>query len=168
MVLLSMVKQITNQLKGNISVESRVGFGTTETVSLPLPAASVASGQPQPAENDGEFKQKVSELLGQTGLVVGFDQATQNTDDTRFNNLGLIDRLCRGRFGMSTMTAAESAEAARQSAAPDVVLCMDHSLEELRQRTDVPVIVVFPNSLVSYQRSISANMPKNFEFISQP
>ena len=165
---LSLVKQITNQLKGNISVESRVGFGTTVSVSLPLPAASDASGQPQPAENDGEFKQKVSELQGQTVLVVGFDQATQNTDDTRFNNLGLIDRLCRGRFGMSTMTAAESAEAARQSAAPDVVLCMDHSLEEIRQRTDVPVIVVCPNALVSYQRSISANMPKNFEFISQP
>jgi signal transduction histidine kinase/GAF domain-containing protein len=174
---LSLVKQITSQFKGTITVDSRVGIGTTISVALPLlqvlpaPRATSVPG----TDEDDEFEERVAELRGLRVRLVGFDRnrsSEQNltTPDRSFNDRALIENILHAWLQMEVIPETQC-----KQLAPDLILCADSALGELSGGGEwfarPPSVVLCANALVAYQRSTSSQFvqrPHVFEFISQP
>ncbi|CCF37041.1 histidine kinase [Colletotrichum higginsianum] len=70
---LSLVKRMTSQLRGRMSVQSRVGLGTSTSVTLPLSVPlTVATDEPNYASED-PFPQQRLELSGLRIRLLGFE-----------------------------------------------------------------------------------------------
>lgn len=173
---LSIVKKITTQLRGRISVASVVGTGTTVTVVLPMVTSALETKLIQ-SDEDIEFTKLVRQLRGLRVRLLGFDEnrtaqmeeSTSSFDDQELNGHRLIRGICRDWLHMEVISGLQA-----QDLAPDLILWSESALphgtapDEL---TKPPCIVVCANALVAYQRSTapgSADRSGVFEFISQP
>jgi hypothetical protein len=184
---LSLVKQIVYQLKGSISVESRVGLGTTVSVSLPLelvrplllplplpltePSHGALSGE------DQMFDEQVLALKGLRIRLLGFDRARLPEQNSRAgsvhcSNAVLMEKICRGWLHMDVIPESKVAQLV-----PDLILCAEDTVQEDPYRSGadvssaVPTVVVCPNALVARRLSTSAQFVHSrgvIEFISQP
>ena len=170
---LSLVKQITSQLKGTISVSSTVGIGTTVAVSLPvLPSEE---GSIAPSEENTEFEQGVTAIKGRKALLVGFGKAkddpafeAERTKDERFNTYKLVEGICHDWLGLSATSESDGP-------IPDLIVCteaaIDHLITDPKYPTITPCAVICSNALIAHQLSITPEFttnPRVFEFVSQP
>lgn len=165
---LSIVEQIISQLDGSISVESRLGVGTTVSVSLPMRQimpSSVDSVAALPAE-DQDFEKHVVELKGLRVRLLGFDgDKPQTGSDSKY---GRAESVCRDWLRMEVISQSQD-----EQAAADLLLVDEHVFPQFQELSgsDAPVVVVCANALAAYQQSTLAERigtGRVFEFISQP
>lgn len=159
---LSLVKTITSQLRGQISVESQVGVGTTITVKLPLEQAPQTSNTPlERTDDDKVFEEQLRELKGLRVRVSGFD--SPGTHEGR----AYAEDICRRWLHMNIVSDGETM--------PDIVLWSDDALPDspglTAQQTKSPNVVICRNSLISYERFSKyekTGQSDVFDFITQP
>lgn len=165
---LSLVKQITSQLGGQISVDSQVGVGTTVSVALPLEQVPQPSGDVQfLSEEDQEFDARVRDLKGLRVRMMYPDSGDGASTDSHKDKL---QDVCTGWLQMEVVS-----DAGGGAVAPDLLIWSQDALpktsEEIEALTTTPNIVICPNSLEAYLQSHSfesAGHSGIFEFLSQP
>ncbi|RSL65266.1 hypothetical protein CEP54_004325 [Fusarium duplospermum] len=172
---LSFVKQMTTQLGGNISVSSRIGVGTTVTVSLPM---TLEDSRPEPtsplAESEEEFESQLRKLRGLRVRMLDFSKhqvtgggspsTTMETPDV------LVQNICRDWMHMEVNSELES-----KQLVPDLIIWSEDGLEQPLSAheplPDVPGVVLCANALTAHQYATGTKVtphPGIFEFISQP
>lgn len=159
---LSLVKMITSQLRGQISVESQLGIGTTITVTLPLEQSLQASKIPvELPDDDRAFEEQVRELTGLRVGVSGFESHWSGDGRT------LVEDICRRWLHVDLVSDHEKA--------PDIVLrsqdALPQSPEQITQLAKTPNVVVCRDALAAYRLVTvyeKVGQGRIFEFISQP
>ncbi|UPL04038.1 hypothetical protein LCI18_014972 [Fusarium solani-melongenae] len=172
---LSFVKQMTTQLGGHISVSSRIGVGTTVTVTLPM---TLEDPRPEPAtplaEGEDEFESQLRKLCGLRVRMLDFSKhqapegvspsTTMETPDA------LVQNICRDWMHMEVNSELES-----KQLVPDLIIWSEDRLEQpvspQEPLTDVPGVVLCANAQTAYQYATGTKAtprPGIFEFISQP
>lgn len=173
---LSIVKKITSNLRGRITVTSLVNVGTTVTVALPLALPSPDTKLVEP-DDEVEFNKQRDQLRGLRIRLIGFDQnrtadseeSDTVTNDVELNGHRLVRQICRDWLHMEVISGLQA-----EHLAPDLVLMSEDSLPPAGAPdalTKPPCIVVCANTLVAYQQSTapeSASRSGVLEFISQP
>ncbi|PNY23534.1 Uncharacterized protein TCAP_06522 [Tolypocladium capitatum] len=164
---LSIVKQIISQLDGSISVQSRLGIGTTVSVSLPMgqntPSPVARTAEPV---DDQDFEKHVRELKGLRVRLLGFDEdKSQARCDSKY---GRPEIVCQDWLRMEVISQPQD-----EQAAADLLLVSEHVLPQFEELSgsDAPVVVVCTNALAAYHYSTLAermSTARVFEFISQP
>ncbi|KAI1069269.1 hypothetical protein LB507_008662 [Fusarium sp. FIESC RH6] len=151
---LSLVKQIVKQFRGQISIESQVGVGTTVTVLLPLerPRSSGVTSSAQ-----AKFNEQVQDLAGlRVRIVSGSSPVLRNT----------LDHICKEWLKLEIVAEDDN------SRKPDLILWTQHSLPDTTQYKDslamVPNVVICQDALAAYERTSAADWKGVFEFVSQP
>lgn len=168
---LSLVKKMTSQLRGHVSVHSSSGVGTTIHVTLPLVQALLSPGDSSPL--DDELGRKVNELRGLRVCLLGFDDHNSNRGALGGNGEdhdgnALIRAICRDWLHMEVVSGPDG-----EAVTPDLVLLTEGALP-LRYHSQAlsrsPCVVVCANALVAYKRSTSPKLDRSdfVEFISQP
>lgn len=165
---LSLVKQITSQLGGQISLESQVGVGTTVSVALPLEQVPQQLGDVQSlSEEDQEFDARVRDLKG---LRVRMMYPAQGDGADPDGHKDKLEGVCTGWLHMELVSDGECG-----AVAPDLLIWSQDSLpkssKEIEALSSTPNIVICPNSLEAYIQSHSfeaAGHTGIFEFLSQP
>ncbi|KAH7155828.1 hypothetical protein B0J13DRAFT_234723 [Dactylonectria estremocensis] len=175
---LSLVKQIVDQLDGNISVKSQVGVGTTVSVSLRLTPVMASTEIPlELSAPEITIQAQMRELHGLRFKLVGFNKklASGETLSTHVPDLQatlLIEHMCHDWLQMQNKTALGA-----QLLAPDVTIWSEDALPrtldptETTELGDSPSVVICPNELIAYQYttgSHSAGRLGTAKFISQP
>jgi hypothetical protein len=140
---LSLVRQMAITLGGNIDVASRVGQGTTVTVTMPLVQARGHATkekkqthgedkneveQETGEEEDEElvFKQNIAALAGLRVMFRGFDtrvrvrEGFRRQDKKQKHQMALLQGICQDWLGMQVVTEGS------QKSLPDVVVCSSH------------------------------------------
>ncbi|KPM34601.1 hypothetical protein AK830_g11976 [Neonectria ditissima] len=170
---LSLVKKMTSQLRGHVSVQSRIGSGTTISVTLPL-VQTVPLPTEVSARSDDELVQFVKELRGLRICLLGFDEHDANSDVPDLNDgvgdgNSFIQGICRDWLHLEVMSPSQT-----QTLTPDLVLLTESAIS-IRNQSEIltkpPCVVVCANALVAYQRSTTLNpidLPGFVEYISQP
>lgn len=184
---LSLVRQITVNLGGEVKVASQVGKGTTITVSLPLPNASEDLGSLELTES----KQDITCFKGRKVLLRGFDGAQTTTTPTTASDLRprstrgaddlgkmldsqayYLEVTCRKWLEMEVMSEEDA-----RTQQPDFIIHQDSTLsfaeaEIIGAQAPCPVLFVCDASVAV--RNFSWNLPdaasriRTFEFFSAP
>ncbi|KAF9761503.1 hypothetical protein IL306_003800, partial [Fusarium sp. DS 682] len=172
---LSFVKQITAQFGGYISVDSRVGVGTTVTVRLPMKLGDDCDhGVCEVLQREEEFDAQTEKLRGLRVKLVdfskeivtggGFSQKTIESPDQ------LVQDMCKDWLNMQVNTAWET-----PLFMPDLAIWSEEGFEKLYDPQgsgpDIPNIVLCANAVTAHQYATGAKTaprPGVFEFISQP
>ncbi|KAJ4213700.1 hypothetical protein NW759_010696 [Fusarium solani] len=172
---LSFVKQMTTQLGGHISVSSRIGVGTTVTVSLPM---SLGDSRPEPAtplaESEEEFESQLRKLRGLRVRMLDFSKhqvAGEGSPSSTMESPDvLVQNICRDWMHMEVNSELES-----KQLVPDLIIWSEDRLEQPTSAqeplTDVPGVVLCANAQTAYQYATGTKAtprPGIFEFISQP
>lgn len=180
---LSLVRQMATVLGGTVDVSSRVGKGTTVTVSLPLPRGG-GGGDHHDGIIDGgvgaeeaAFREDVRALAGRTVLLRGFEAGAG-----RKQHLRLVEGICRDWLGMQVVLSG-----AVPHASPDFVICTGGGegagerndltaarAENIEDEPDLlascPHIFICLGSTMAHDmlRPNQVRLRKSFEFLSQP
>ncbi|KAJ4020355.1 hypothetical protein NW761_014691 [Fusarium oxysporum] len=167
---LSLVKQITSQLRGRISVESQTGVGTTITVSLPLarPSPARLNNLPLPLPYDKLFTQQVSKLQGLRVRLLFRSLGHLHADALVGNHHdNSIKSICRDWLRMDVVTSSQA-----KSLAADLVLLHEEEFTSKNHHaipSNTPCVVICRNAVTAYQHSQSPERGKwPVEFIAQP
>ncbi|ETS73405.1 hypothetical protein PFICI_15010 [Pestalotiopsis fici W106-1] len=169
---LSLVRHTTEAYGGTIDVSSKIGFGTTVTVKLPLLPVSE-----QALDNDEtSFWQDVKSLAGQRVQFCKSEEGiTTFGSDASGPKLKsqqqLIEGICQNVLGMVMLTTDHS-----EPLLPDYVICMagnGHTCSDSRsqQRTFQCPYIFICDDLASAHRSSAADHSRSlgvYEFCSQP
>lgn len=174
---LSLVRQLTSQLRGRISVDSCVGVGTTVTVSLPLKPSITSPGQTtnEADEPTPNFEQQARLLHGLRIRLIGFsgDRAahpgrTSPGDNDESSNT--MQSICTDWLKLQVITEEDV-----DKIMPDLVLLSAESLpvlEKDQRLRNTPTVVVCDNALVAYETAAAYDreVKQNplVEFVSQP
>ncbi|KAJ0122085.1 hypothetical protein J7T55_002597 [Diaporthe amygdali] len=174
---LSLVRQITVNLGGEIKVASQVGRGTTITVSLPLPFTGDA---PVPGDPTG-FGEAVQTLRGRKVLLRGFDGP--DFDESRLISSGqqdigklvesqahFLESTCRDWLSMEVLGSKSPSQ-------PDLIIHHDSNVsfsdgERIAGESECPVFFVCEATVAT--RNFSHNLPdaasriRTFEFFAPP
>ncbi|RFU80987.1 histidine kinase [Trichoderma arundinaceum] len=158
---LSLVKQITSHLQGDVSIQSEVGVGTIASVTLPLEQLPSSLGAvPLIPEEDKVFKEQVEDLKGLRVRLLMTNSDWQKA---------LAD-ICREWLYMDIIPNTPDT-----TVTPDLVLWSHMDLarlcEDYETFAKTPNVVVCSNALAAYRQSHAfkkAGSPAVFEFISQP
>jgi signal transduction histidine kinase len=164
---LSLVKRIVLELRGDVSIQSQVGVGTTVNIVLPL---EQVSNSPERAllGSDGNkmFTDQVHDLKG---LRVGLALSKQYRDSTGSDWHNAVQSICNDWLTMEVVSNTSSATT------PDLMLwshdALPDSSKDLKALAKTPNVVLCPNALVAYNHSTAfeaADHAAIFEFISQP
>jgi signal transduction histidine kinase len=164
---LSLVKQIVSQLRGEVSVQSQVGIGTTASVILPLERVSQSPENPlRGSEDDQMFEEQVRDLKG---LRIGLSLSNHTGDGNISNWQKSVPDICREWLMMEIVSNIPGTTTA------DIVLWSHDGLpslsKDIEALTKTPNVVICPNALVAYRQSKffeAADYAAVFEFISQP
>ncbi|KAF2971037.1 hypothetical protein GQX73_g2626 [Xylaria multiplex] len=169
---LSVVQKIVSSLRGKVSIESRVGVGTTATVLLPLQPIYHPSHLPDaPGVELDEYAKQRRQLRGLRVCFVGFDAPLRLPNHRNHaDDYQSIWRVCREDLAMEVVTATQAI-----NLAPDIVLCEEAALYDSFVARDVlsrtPLVVVCANALSAYRLSVDSRYQESSaitEFISQP
>lgn len=178
---LSLVRQITVNLGGEIKVTSQVGRGTNITVSLPLPFTGDA---PVPGDPTG-FGEAVRTLRGRKVLLRGFE--TPDSEENRPTSVGLhemgklvesqahfLESTCRDWLSMEVLDPSKAASHQQQ---PDLIIHHDSNVsftdgEHIAGQAECPVFFVCEAIVAT--RNFSYNLPdaasriRTFDFFAPP
>lgn len=180
---LSLVRQITVNLGGEIKVASQVGRGTNITVSLPLPFTGDA---PVPGDPTG-FGEAVQTLRGRKVLLRGFDMADSDegrpTTTSGVHDVGklvesqahFLESTCRDWLFMEVLDSSSSSKAGHQQ--PDLIIHHDSNVsfsdgERIAGEVECPVFFVCEAIVAT--RNFSYNLPdaasriRTFDFFAPP
>ncbi|KAJ4139725.1 hypothetical protein NW768_001068 [Fusarium equiseti] len=159
---LSLVKQIVKQFRGQISIESQVGVGTTVTVLLPLERPRSSGIPSNLMDAQARFNEQAQDLAGLRVRIISDSTHKSALRDT-------LDRVCKEWLKLELLAEDDN------SRKPDLVLWTQHSLPAITQYTDslalVPNVVICQDALTAYERtrdSYAAGWKGVFEFVSQP
>ncbi|KAK2039194.1 histidine kinase [Colletotrichum somersetense] len=164
---LSLVKRMTSQLRGRMSVQSRVGLGTSTTVTLPL-QLPIAGATDRP-KNDAEelFSEQRMELSGLRIRLLGFQGSMLLVNGDSHNNRTSIKSICQNWLGLQVISDQQS-----HQTMPDLVLISEDALHQRGEDkilARLPCVVVCVNALVAHERSFERKDHEGIvEFISQP
>ncbi|KAH8131428.1 hypothetical protein FP744_10003690 [Trichoderma asperellum] len=158
---LSLVKQITTHLQGDISIQSEVGVGTIASVTLPLQQLPLSLGTaPIISDEDKVFKEQVEDLKGLRVRLLMTNSEWRKA---------VVD-ICREWLHMDIISNTPDT-----TVTPDLVMWSYMDLkpvqEDLQTFSKTPNVVVCSNALVAYRQSHAfkkAGSAAVFEFISQP
>ncbi|KAF7549519.1 hypothetical protein G7Z17_g6319 [Cylindrodendrum hubeiense] len=165
---LSLVKQITSQLGGQITVGSKVGIGTTVTVVLPLERVPHSHAGALPlSDDDKEFDVRVQDLKGlRVRMMYPSSDHGAGTESHRQK----LEEICTEWLQMEVISDAQSAVLA-----PDLILWSQDTLptivEEIDTLAKTPNIAICSNAIEAYRQSQvfeSVGHAGIFEFLSQP
>lgn len=178
---LSLVRQITVNLGGEVKVASQVGRGTTITVTLPLPTAS---DDLTLLDSPGS-SQDITCLRGRKILLRGFDggQTSEHHTRTRLATSDDAGRLLHSQAYYIHNTCSKwlemevLSEADAQTQRPDFIIHQDSTLsfaeaELISAQAPCPVLFVCDASVAT--RNFCWNLPdkasriRTFEFFSAP
>ncbi|OBR11252.1 Histidine kinase [Colletotrichum higginsianum IMI 349063] len=164
---LSLVKRMTSQLRGRMSVQSRVGLGTSTSVTLPLSVPlTVATDEPNYASED-PFPQQRLELSGLRIRLLGFEGIMPLVNGDSHDSHASIENICRNWLQLELVSESQA-----HKAVPDLILVSEDALHERtkdKTLSKLPCVVVCVNALVAHQRSSERSDYKGIvEFISQP
>ncbi|KAI6768038.1 hypothetical protein HG530_006047 [Fusarium avenaceum] len=175
---LSFVKQITAQFGGHISVDSRVGVGTTVTVRLPMKLGDDChNGVGEFRQREEEFELQTDKLRGLRVKVIDFKRDAVTGGGSSKKTIEAPDQLvqdiCKDWLNMQVNTDPEGS--ASSCWMPDLAIWSEHGFESpydpQESLPDVPNIVLCANALTAHQyASGTRTIPRRgvFEFISQP
>lgn len=167
---LSLVKKIVTQLGGRINVKSRVGVGSTFTVTFPLDQSPRAV---ELSEDDRAFENHIRELAGLRVRLAGFESqgvgGDSGDDSSVINGRTIVESICRETLHL------ELVDEQTEDIIPDLVIWSDNALPTNNPKDSqlfrVPNIIICQNALVAYQRNNLCNYIRHggvFEFVSQP
>ncbi|KAK3938666.1 hypothetical protein QBC46DRAFT_389771 [Diplogelasinospora grovesii] len=154
---LSLVRQMTTTLGGNINVSSQVGQGTTITVSLPLPHSRETD------EDEAAFRENIQTLAGRRVRLVGFDSATRvregfrREDVTNKSQLQLMESICRDWLRMEVEEAPTMDT--RPSIPPDFVICILDDSSKVRVE-DMPDLALYPHMFICEDSTAAYDLTK--------
>ncbi|KAF4341315.1 nik-1 (Os-1p) [Fusarium beomiforme] len=172
---LSFVKQITTQFGGQISVDSRVGVGTTVTVRLPMKLGGGCDhGACEVRQKEEEFDEQTEKLRGLRVKLVDFSKEIltgggflQNTIESPDQ---LVQDICKDWLHMQVNSVLET-----PVFMPDLAIWSEEGFERpyepRHSGPDIPNIVLCANAVTAHQYATGAKTtprPGVFEFISQP
>ncbi|KAF5000153.1 hypothetical protein FGRMN_1967 [Fusarium graminum] len=175
---LSFVKQITAQFGGHISVDSRVGVGTTVTVRLPMKLGDDChNGAGEFRQREEDFEAQTDKLRGLRVKVVDFNTeavigggSSQKTIEAPEK---LVQDMCRDWLHMQVNADPEGPDSSCWM--PDLAIWSEQGFEgpyDTQQALpDVPNIVLCANAVTAHQYANGAKTtPRKgvFEYISQP
>lgn len=175
---LSLVRQITVNLGGEIKVASQVGRGTNITVSLPLPFTGDA---PVPGDPTG-FIEAVQTLRGRKVLLRGFDMpeadegraipsGVQDAGKLVESQAHFLESTCRDWLFMEVLDSKTSQQQ------PDLIIHHDSNVsfgdgERIAGEVECPVFFVCEAIVAT--RNFSYNLPdaasriRTFDFFAPP
>nr|RBR02370.1 hypothetical protein FVER53263_09055 [Fusarium verticillioides] len=171
---LSFVKQITAQFGGHISVDSRVGVGTTVTVRLPMKLGDDCHHIVcEIRQREEEFDAQTEKLRGLRVKLVDFNKdsvtgggSVQRTIESPDQ---LVQDMCKGWLNMQVNTSETPCFM------PDLAIWSEEGFERPNVSKDsvpdIPNIVLCANAVTAHQYATGAKTiprPGVFEFISQP
>lgn len=179
---LSLVRQITVNLGGEIKVASQVGRGTNITVSLPLP---FTGDGPVPGDPTG-FGEAVQMLRGRKVLLRGFDipEADENrTIPSGLHDAGklvesqahFLESTCRDWLSMEVLDSSSNKAGDQQQ--PDLIIHHDSNVsfsDGERIAGEVQCPVFFVCEAIVATRNFSYNLPdaasriRTFDFFAPP
>lgn len=159
---LSLVKRITSQLHGQISVESQLGVGTTIAVTLPLePTSPKSKSMRELVDDDTDFKNQVCQLTNLRVRLQGFGPEWGR--DGRL----LVEDICHRWLHLDLVSDLDKA--------PEIILWSEDALPtsfgDMGQLARVPNVVVCRDALAAYRlwtRHEHVGRTRVFEYISQP
>ncbi|CVL02359.1 related to nik-1 protein (Os-1p protein) [Fusarium proliferatum] len=172
---LSFVKQITAQFGGHISVDSRVGIGTTVTVRLPMKLGDDCHHNVcEIRQREEEFDVQTEKLRGLRVRLVDFNKdsvagggSAQRTIESPDQ---LVQDLCKEWLNMQVNTTSET-----PCFMADLAIWSEEGFERpsVPQEAvpDIPNIVLCANAVTAHQYATGTKTiprPGVFEFISQP
>ncbi|KAG6312934.1 hypothetical protein E4U22_001373 [Claviceps purpurea] len=176
---LSLVKQIVSQLRGDVSIRSQAGVGTTVSVLLPL--EQVAQSPERPllggSDDDQMFEDQVRDLKGlRVGMSLSHHGSSGSGSGSGGNSNGgisdwqkCVPNICSEWLTMEVVPDISSTTKA------DLLLWSYDALpsvsEDMQALANSPNVVLCPNALVAYRQSKLfelAGCAPVFEFISQP
>ncbi|SPJ81869.1 related to nik-1 protein (Os-1p protein) [Fusarium torulosum] len=159
---LSLVKQIVKQFRGQISIESQVGVGTTVTVLLPLERPRSPGVPSNFLGAQAEFNEQVQDLAGLRVRIV-----SGSTHKSVLRNT--LDHICKEWLKLELLAEDDN------STKPDLMLWTQDALPATTQYTDslalIPNVVICQDALAAYERtrdSYAAGWKGVFQFVSQP
>ena len=171
---LSLVRQLVSQMRGKISVDSRVGVGTSISVSLPLKMSAGSAASPDNALTD-KFPQKAKSLRGLRIRLLGFSgdgAAGDNRGPTGdlSDAMSTMCRICTEWLGLDVISEADAG-----NLLPDLILTSADAYSTSVRDSDLakaPTLVICHNALAAYQQfqAQTAVLDKSrlVEFVSQP
>lgn len=169
---LPLVKRIVTQLEGTISVHSKLGHGTTASVTLPM----LQNSQPPPgfgatpsfSTDEQDFRPLVSELKGLRIRLVGLDGDQSWT--ALGKNFGTPFSVCRDWLHLEVIADASDPCTTK---APDLMLAAEDAMDELGPLSprSPPTVVICSNAILAHHRALKADIGDEnaiIEYISQP
>lgn len=157
---LSLVKKITHQLRGKIFVESRIGLGTTFTITLPLDRSPQ---DPSTGETPGDaiFEKHLQELRGLRVAIHGFES------DGGTAGRSAVEDICSGWLHMEVLRDSDrSADLVVRS--EDTLPSSQEPAMQLSQTPNVVVSRDAPAAWRLFTANDGADGRRVFEYMSQP
>ncbi|KAH8172137.1 histidine kinase-, DNA gyrase b-, and HSP90-like ATPase domain-containing protein [Sarocladium implicatum] len=159
---LSLVKMITSQLRGQISVDSKVGVGTTVTVTLPLEPSRLFKAPVELSTAEQEFEDQRRDLAGLRIRIEGF--ASQWSLHLR----GIVEHICSRWLELRIVQDGgdEVADIALWSSD-----ALPESVQDVVQLSRTPNVVMCRDAVGAHRLLTSfrnTGQGQNFDFISQP
>lgn len=155
---LSLVKQIVHGLGGRISVESRVGHGTTVCISIPLRMSSPRSSpNASSLQANHKLAESLKQLEGASVALLGFPEGfgaekplAVEHSGTVLNPNVLMRTLCSEHLHMHVMSDLEAL-----STLPSLYICTEKALHQIPivdgQLSAPPVVVVCDSVLSAHE-----------------
>ncbi|KAK5996372.1 Peroxide stress-activated histidine kinase mak1 [Cladobotryum mycophilum] len=164
---LSLVKQIVSQLRGEVSIHSQVGIGTTVSVAVPVEQVRQS---PETAllfsDEDKLFEEQIQDLKG---LRIRLSLSKHHHDGGVPDWHKSVAYICREWLRMEVVSDTVG------KTTPDLVLWSHDALPTLSRNIETlakrPNVVICSNALVAYHQSKSFQATGHaaiLEFISQP
>ncbi|KAI5455857.1 hypothetical protein BGZ63DRAFT_418139 [Mariannaea sp. PMI_226] len=164
---LSLVKKITTQLGGKVSIVSEIGTGTTVSVMLPLSQVPYSTNIASLLSDDDKvFEQRVRDLAGLRVRVMPSDPGNEAGPDIPRNEL---EDICSKWLQMEIVSGVH-----KNKMTPDLILWPFKAIPpsfNFEMLANTPNIVICSNSTEAYRKSQwfnSAGRSKIFEFVAQP
>jgi signal transduction histidine kinase len=164
---LSVVKRITSQLGGSISITSQVEVGTKVTVSLPMMSETILPVSELSADKPDKEQTTCYGLRAQ--VVSSTERLGPDPDNKELTADALMEKLCCDYLGMKLSMKSDAAQLA-----PDVIILTDDAMSKSSGSAalwqEMPILVVCANALVVHQHESrpTTDQPRLYEFVSQP